>query len=190
MPGLESEAPDLVVSRDSTLPPVAAVPDPTPAPDPRTAAALRLESSPDSDRMVAEPDEQTQIRGDPSRVLIVTGRTQESRIAPYLDRWKRKVERIGTLNFPDQARRQRLSGSPTLEVAIRADGTLEAIVVRRSSGEKLLDQAALGILRLAAPFEPFPLEIREEYDVLRFVYEWQFIGGAVYDSTVHTLAPE
>jgi protein TonB len=190
MPGLESEAPDLVVSRDSAIPPVAAVPDPTRAPDPRTAAALRLESNPDSDRMVAEPDEQTQIRGDPSRVLIVTGRTQESRIAPYLDRWKRKVERIGTLNFPDQARRQRLSGSPTLEVAIRADGTLEAIVVRRSSGEKLLDQAALGILRLAAPFEPFPSEIREEYDVLRFVYEWQFIGGVVHDSTVRTLAPE
>ena len=189
-PGLESEAPDLVVSRDPAAPPSAAVPDPTRVPDTRAAVALQLESNPETNHTIAESDEQTRIRGEASRELIVSGRTRESRIAPYLDRWKRKVERIGTLNFPDQARRQRLSGSPTLEVAIRADGTLEAIVVRNSSGEKLLDQAALGILRLAAPFEPFPAEIRQEYDVLRFVYEWQFIGGAVHDSTVRTLAPE
>lgn len=189
-PGRESDAPDLLVSRKSPARSVVSVPDPTLAPDSRTATAMRLESNPDPSLVTAEPDRQTRIRGDSDRELVVTGRTQESRIAPYLDRWKRKVERIGTLNFPDQARRQKLSGSPTLEVAIRADGTLEAIIVRNSSGERLLDQAALSILRLAAPFEPFPADIRQEYDVLRFVYEWQFIGGTLHDSTVRTLAPD
>lgn len=190
LPGRETEAPDLVVSRVSAAPAVASVPDPTQTPEEHVAVALRMEENLDSTPANAEPGEETRIRGDRVRELVISGRTRESQIAPYLHRWKYKVERIGTLNFPDQARRQKLSGSPTLEVAIRADGSLAAIVVRSSSGEKLLDQAALGILRLAAPFEPFPAEIRREYDVLRFVYEWQFIGGAVHDSTVRTLAPE
>ena len=62
----------------------------------------------------------------------------------------------------------------TLEVVIGADGRLDDIVVRKSSGDKALDQAALKILRLAAPFAPLPDEIRKEYDVLRFAYEWDF----------------
>jgi protein TonB len=61
-----------------------------------------------------------------------------------------------------------------LEVAIDADGELTDIVVRRSSGHGLLDQAALNILRRAAPFDPFPDELREDYDELRFAYQWQF----------------
>jgi protein TonB len=64
-----------------------------------------------------------------------------------------------------------------LEVAIRADGSLGQIIVRRSSGRKELDQAALSILRLASPFDPFPSDLRKKYDELRFAYEWQFLGG-------------
>jgi protein TonB len=63
-------------------------------------------------------------------------------------------------------------------VVIAADGRLDDIVVRRSSGDKALDQAALKILRLAAPFAPLPDNIREDYDVLRFAYEWDFSAGA------------
>ena len=65
-----------------------------------------------------------------------------------------------------------------LEVVIAADGRLDDIVVRRSSGDKQLDQAALKILRLAAPFPPLPPNIREDYDVLRFAYEWDFAAGS------------
>ena len=63
------------------------------------------------------------------------------------------------------------------EVAIRANGTLESVRVRRTSGHSELDNAAIGIVRLAAPFEPFPSALRERFPVLRFAYEWQFING-------------
>jgi protein TonB len=91
------------------------------------------------------------------------------------------------MNFPQVAKRRRATANPVLEVVIGANGKLGAIVVRRSSGRKDLDQAALSILRLASPFDPFPADVRKKYDELRFAYEWQFLeggGGAV------SVAPE
>ena len=124
---------------------------------------------------VLAPDEgRPHVDGPRERTVAVD--TQEALFAGYLAAWKQRVEQLGTINFPDAARRAGLAGSPVLEVAIAADGTLREIIVVRSSKEKLLDQAALRILRLAAPFEPFPEAMRREYDVLRFVYEWRFIG--------------
>jgi protein TonB len=76
-----------------------------------------------------------------------------------------------------------------LEVAIRGDGGLDQVVVRRSSGHRELDNAALGIVRLAAPFDPFPPAMRERYPVLRFAYEWQFLQGQVEGSAVFTDTP-
>jgi protein TonB len=64
-----------------------------------------------------------------------------------------------------------------LEVAIRADGSLDSVTVRRSSGHRELDQAAVAIVRLAAPFDPFSTALRDRYPVLRFAYEWQFLNG-------------
>lgn len=125
----------------------------------------------------AAVEDKLSLRG--KRTLEVTPDTRESRIAPYLDAWRRKVERLGTLNYPNQARRTALQGNPVLEVTIRADGSLENIRVRRSSGHPEIDQAALGILRLASPFDPFPTVLKAEYDELRFAYEWQFVGGAM-----------
>ncbi|MFO1408084.1 MAG: TonB family protein [Steroidobacteraceae bacterium] len=110
--------------------------------------------------------------------------TRESVIASYLDGWKRRIERVGTLNFPDAARRAAMSGNPVLEVAIRADGTLEEVLVRRSSGHRELDVAAVRIVRLASPFDPFPRAMRERYPVLRFAYEWQFLEGRLGDGAV------
>ena len=65
-----------------------------------------------------------------------------------------------------------------LEVSIRGDGSLGDVIVKRSSGRKEIDQAALSILRLASPFDPFPAELRKQYDELRFAYEWQFLGNS------------
>jgi len=124
------------------------------------------------------------ISGRPSKEMFVAVNTRQSDVAEYLAKWKRKIERVGTVNFPDAARLAALSGNPTLEVAIRADGSVEEIVILRSSGEPQLDKAALQILRLAAPFEPFPEQFRANYDVLRFAYEWQFIGGKVEPGAV------
>jgi protein TonB len=107
--------------------------------------------------------------------LEVVPNTRESKLAPYIDAWRRKVERLGTLNFPQIARNG--AGNPILEVSIRRDGTLGAAVVKKSSGRKEIDQAALSILRLASPFDPFPQELSKQYEELRFAYEWQFLGG-------------
>jgi protein TonB len=109
-------------------------------------------------------------------VLEVVPNTRESKLAPYLNAWRTKVERLGTLNFPRFARNAQ-TGNPVLEVALRADGTLGDALIRRSSGSKEIDQAALSILRLASPFDPFPSELRKQYQELRFAYEWQFLGG-------------
>ena len=125
----------------------------------------------------AVADRELHLRGQRSVDGKLLADTRESAIAAYLDGWKRRIERVGTLNFPNEARRRQLSGNPVVEVAIRANGTLETVLVRRTSGHPELDNAAVGIVRLAAPFEPFPSALRERFPVLRFAYEWQFING-------------
>ncbi len=125
----------------------------------------------------AVADRSLYLRGNRSVDGELLADTRESAIAAYLDGWKRRIERVGTLNFPNEARRSGMSGNPVVEVAIRADGSLEQAVVRRSSGHRELDSAALGIVRIAAPFDPFPTAMRERYPVLRFAYEWQFLNG-------------
>ena len=135
---------------------------------PGTASAVEI---------VIQPDDETLVTDARPRELIISANTRESRIATYLSTWKRKVERIGTLNYPLEARHAGTQQYPTLEVAIRSDGGLEEVVVRNSSGLRRLDQAAMNILRSAAPFEPFPDFLRSDYDVLRFAYEWRFMDG-------------
>jgi protein TonB len=120
-----------------------------------------------------------QLRGPKRDELWITPDTRAATLAPYLDAWRRKVERVGTLNYPRIARTQGVSASPVLEVAVNASGVLEKAVIRTSSGYPELDQAAIEILKLASPFDPFPPELSREYRVLRFAYEWQFTGGRV-----------
>jgi protein TonB len=136
-------------------------------------------------------DNMLRLRGRQDGKYEVIPNTRESKIAPYLDAWRRKVERLGTMNFPQIARgRDAATGNPVLEVAIGADGSLKASIVRRSSGRRDLDQAAQSILRLASPFDPFPPELRKQYDELRFAYEWQFLDGSVGKGTVSVPASE
>lgn len=135
------------------------------------------------------PDDDTgavELRGPHRDDLWVTPDTRESTLAPYLDHWRRRVERIGTLNYPIAARHAGPRASPILEVEIGANGRLEAARVRRSSGDAELDHAALEILKLASPFDPFPPELARKYHELRFAYEWQFVGGRIASGTVST----
>jgi protein TonB len=128
-----------------------------------------------------------QLRGPKRDELWVTPDTRASIVAPYLDAWRRKVERIGDINYPTAARASNAAANPVLEVEIAAEGTLEQAVITRSSGNPELDQAALAILKLASPFEAFPPEVAAKYRGLRFSYEWQFEGGGVGHSKVTTV---
>ena len=127
--------------------------------------------------LVGRFDTETSIPDARPRELLISANTRESRIAAYLNTWKAKVEQVGTLNFPSSAGQSGTTRYPVLEVAINSDGRLRDVVVRSSSGHRDLDRAAMEILRLAAPFEPFPEVLRNEYDVLRFAYEWRFSDG-------------
>ncbi len=127
--------------------------------------------------IVTEAENVTELPGQDSRELIVSANTRESRIAAYLDAWKRKVERVGTMNFPGDAVRSAQSASPTLEVTVDSDGRLLRVAVTSTSGDPVLDAAAVSIVRTAAPFDVFPDFLRQDYDRLRFAYEWQFTDG-------------
>jgi len=108
----------------------------------------------------------------------ISARTREVKYAAYMEAWHSKVERIGNLNYPDEARRRGLSGKLILNVAIKADGTLQSVRVRRSSGQRVLDDAALRIVKLAAPYAPFPASFKDEIDVLHIERTWRFLGAS------------
>ncbi len=111
--------------------------------------------------------------------VLLSADTRESSIAGYVDRWKRKIETVGGKYIPEQANLRGLTGSPTLEVTIDASGRLTEVVIVRSSGSRVLDQAALNILRRAAPFDPFPESVRADHPELNFLYKWRFADSAV-----------
>lgn len=119
------------------------------------------------------------VRDKNKQRILVGADTKESNIAGYVDRWKRKIEAVGSRYLPEQAALRGLSGSPTLEVTIDASGQLSEVVIRESSGSRLLDQAALNILRRASPFDPFPEAVRMDHPELNFVYKWRFSDNSV-----------
>ena len=112
------------------------------------------------------------------RRKFISASTREHTYAAYMEAWRRKVERIGNLNFPEQARAKRLSGSLVLEVALLPDGRVASVEILRSSGYPVLDEAAKRIVYLAAPYAPFPESIRRETDVLHITRTWKFVGGS------------
>ena len=111
------------------------------------------------------------------RRKFISATTKEYKYAAYMEAWRSKVERVGNLNYPDQARKQNLSGSLVLDVALNQDGSINEITIRRSSGEKILDDAAIRIVELAAPYGPFPQHIKDETDILHIMRTWQFINN-------------
>lgn len=116
------------------------------------------------------------------RERFISVNTQESLYAPYLHAWRERVERVGNLNYPDEARRRGLSGALELEVALGATGNVRQLRVRETSGHRLLDEAAMRIVYMAAPFPAFPDELRREVDVLRFAFVWEFGDGVATTS--------
>lgn len=150
-----------------------------PAPDPaeQVSAAEMIKRSKEIARLSAEISESMEIYSKQPRHRYISSNTKAFRDAAYLDDWRRKIEYIGNLNYPEEAKRRDLSGNLVLDVAIRADGTLDSINIRRSSGQKILDDAAVRIVRLAAPFAPLPPEMRKDTDVLHIIRTWLFESG-------------
>jgi protein TonB len=105
---------------------------------------------------------------------FVGANVREYAFARYVEDWVTKVERIGNLNYPEAARRQGIYGSLKLTVSIHANGQIEAVEIDRSSGSKILDAAATRIVELAAPYAPFPDEMRKKADILSITRTWTF----------------
>ncbi|WP_455217408.1 energy transducer TonB [Kaarinaea lacus] len=128
-------------------------------------------------RLSAEIDQTQRVFAHRPKRQFISARTKEYRFASYEEAWRAKVERIGKINFPDEAKRRKLSGSLIMAVTINSDGTIKSINIRQSSGHKILDDGAVRIVRLAAPFARFPENIRNDTDELVITRTWVFEAG-------------
>lgn len=133
-----------------------------------TAAALEMDRL---EALIAKHTDDYQKR--PKRKFI-GARTKEYRYALYVDSWRQKVEKVGNLNYPEAAKDLKLYGQLQLTVSIKADGSIENIELNRSSGHKVLDEAAKHIVELAAPYAKFPDDVRKEIDILSITRTWTF----------------
>lgn len=104
----------------------------------------------------------------------ISANTREYEYAAYNQAWVAKVERVGNINYPEEVRRKKLVGDLMMTVGINQDGSVESISVLRSSGKLELDQAAIRIVRLAAPYSPLPDQIKAKVDVLHITRTWRF----------------
>jgi len=149
-------------------------------PQTENSTALALELG--SDRTLPLPQDDKGLKlihdNDP-RQLIISADTRESTVAAYLDNWKRRIEAVGDEYFAELGSLEGLSGSPILEVKIEASGQLSEVIIRKSSGSRVVDQAALDILRRASPFEAFPDSVAAEYDRFLFTYKWLFSDRSI-----------
>ncbi len=151
--------------------------EPSPTPQSTSSAAELVMRSREIARLEAELSESVQAYARRPKHRFISAKTAQYRDAAYLAAWQAKIESIGTLNYPEEARRRNISGELLLDVALNPDGTLNAITLRRSSGYKALDDAAKRIVQLASPFSPFPEGMRKDTDVLHITRTWQFQGN-------------
>ena len=149
-----------------------AQPEPTPTLSGRDLAHSALAMA----RLEAEIARSTEEYNKRPRKKFIGTRTAEYRYARYMEDWRLKVERVGTLNYP-QAARGRLYGTLQLSVWIRTDGSVDKIEIERSSGQRVLDDAARRIVHMASPYAPFPPDIQRDTDVLVITRNWTFARG-------------
>ncbi len=123
----------------------------------------------------SEVQRKLETRANRPKRTFIPASTRKYKYAAYMEAWRAKVERVGNLNYPEEARRRKISGQLVLDVALNPDGKINQITIRSSSGHKVLDDAAIRIVELAAPYAPFPEAIRAETDVLHITRTWQFL---------------
>jgi periplasmic protein TonB len=142
----------------------------TPIPD----AASLIDKSYQLSGLIANLDNRDVNQARKGRKRAISASIHRASDALYLDSWRRKIERIGNQNYPLEAKTQKVFGNLTLKVAINRDGTIDKVQIVASSGSKLLDDAALRIVRLAAPFNPLTEEMAKDTDILEIIRVWQF----------------
>lgn len=126
------------------------------------------------DRLEAQiAKQQDEYQKRPKRRFI-GARTKEASDAMYLEAWRQKVERIGNMNYPEAARNQKIYGQLRMTVSIKSDGSIEKIEIDKSSGSKVLDEAAKNIVNLAAPYAKFTEEMKRNTDILGITRTWTF----------------
>lgn len=161
---------EVVQSRRQTGP----VTESTPEKGPVVDSADLIQRSFAIARLEAQVSKEWNAYQERPRRKFIGARAQEYRFARYVDDWRQKIERIGELNYPQAARDSGVYGSLVATVSIRANGTLERIQIDRSSGNRLLDDAARRIVTLAAPFAAFSSDIARDTDILHITRTWTF----------------
>jgi protein TonB len=146
---------------------------PLPQPTARDVLEKKLEMA----RLATEIQRESEAYAKRPKKKYISANTKEYAYAAYMSAWVARVERIGNLNYPDDARREQLHGDVLLTVALRKDGTIKSIDIVQSSHHSILDDAATRIVKLAAPFPPIPTE--EGVDELYITRTWQFLPGDV-----------
>ncbi len=146
-----------------------AQPEPTPTLSGRELASSALAMA----RLEAEIAKSVEEYNKRPRKKNIGVRADEYRFAQYVEDWRIKVERVGTLNYPEAAK-GKLYGSLVLSVSILADGSVQKIEINRSSGHKVLDDAARRIVQMASPYAAFPNDIRRDTDIIEITRTWTF----------------
>ena len=136
-----------------------------------------LEKKLEMAKLAAEIQQESQAYAKRPKKKYISANTKEYQYAAYMSAWVARVERIGNLNYPDEARREQMHGELVLTVALRKDGTIKSIDVIESSGHKLLDDSAIRIVNQSAPFPPIPAE--DGVDELYVTRTWQFLPGDI-----------
>ena len=155
----------------------------TPSEAPRAASGYDLlDSSAAVARIEAQIDKDLMDYASRPRKKFIGARAHEYRFAQYAEDWRQKIERVGTLNYPEAAR-GKVYGSLLLSVTIRADGSVDNIEILRSSGYKVLDDAARRIVQLAAPYGAFPPDIRKDTDVIEITRTWTFTNADILQTS-------
>lgn len=164
---------------ESTVATARATPSPSETPLPRGQEKIERDMA--MARLAAEIHLRSERYAKRPKRKFVSASTQEYAWAGYLVDWVKRVERVGNLNYPDEARRRRLSGQVVISVAIRRNGTVERAEIVQSSGVPLLDASALRIARLAEPYPPLP-KTDEDPDILHVTRTWLFLpAGELVD---------
>ncbi|CAD5106437.1 energy transducer TonB [Zestomonas carbonaria] len=176
----KQEAPQPAVATRQQQPQKTSVKRERVTPEPQPQAAPRFDSaelSAQISSLEAElAQEQQAYAKRPKIHRLNAASTMRDKGAWYKDEWRKKVERVGNLNYPDEARRQRIYGHLRMLVSINRDGSLYEVQVLESSGQQVLDEAARRIVRLAAPFAPFTGDLAD-IDRLEIIRTWRFERG-------------
>ena len=145
-----------------------------PAPAPAAVSGMDLASRALAvARLEAQIDRQMNEYNKRPRVKNIGIRAEEYRFARYVEDWRQKIERIGNLNYPEAAK-GRWYGSLTLTATIKSSGELQSVEINRSSGVPVLDEAALRIVRMSAPYAEFPDDIKRDTDLITITRKWSF----------------